>query len=130
MSKSIPAIYTGDPVFGIISEGEKVWVSSLGGGLLQYDKNLLLNRRFKHEPGDPFSIQTDSLTTLFKYKGEDTIWVCSTHGVQILNTNTLKFSRLLFFEETCLIGLYCRRNCKRQQAESMAWDIGVWSHTI
>ena len=101
-AKSIHTIYTGDQPFGIISEGEKVWVSTFGGGLLQYDKNLLLNRRFKHDPGDPFSIYTDSLTSLFKNKGEDTIWVGTIHGLQILNTNTQKFSRLFFLKKSAL----------------------------
>ena len=102
VARSIHTIYTGDQPFGIISEGENIWVASSGGGLLQYDKNLKLNRRFKHDPRDPFSIQTDSVNTLFKVTGEDTIWVGTVHGVQILNTNTNKFFRLLFLKKPAL----------------------------
>jgi signal transduction histidine kinase/ligand-binding sensor domain-containing protein len=101
-SKAIPTIYIGSQVFKIISEGGKTWVATMGSGLLQYDQNLLLNRRFKHDPADPFSIHTDSVTTLFKDAGEDTIWVGTIHGVEMLNTNTQKFSRLSFSKNPAL----------------------------
>ena len=111
VSKSIHSIYTGDQVFKIISANGLIWIATLGGGLLQYDSNLLLNRRFKHDPSDPFSIISDSITSLFKHAGEDTVWVGTVHGVQMLNTNTHKFSRLLFnknqalsdFNTTCIL---------------------------
>jgi signal transduction histidine kinase/streptogramin lyase len=102
VSKSIQSIYTGDRVFKIISDNGKVWVATMGGGLLQYDRNLLLIRRFKHDPSDPSSIFSDSISSLYKNAGEDTIWVGTVHGVQILNTNTNKFSRLLFMKNPAL----------------------------
>lgn len=98
VSKSIHSIYTGDRVFKIISDNGQVWIATMGGGLLQYDANLFLNRRFKHHPSDPSSIISDSVSSLFKNAGEDTIWVGTAHGVQMLNTNTYKFSRLLFIK--------------------------------
>ncbi|HSZ32443.1 MAG TPA: two-component regulator propeller domain-containing protein [Puia sp.] len=96
VTKAFNTIYTGFPVFAIMQDKTEIWVSTFDGGLLQYDQNLLLKRRFKHDPGDPFSIQTDSVGALFKEEGRDTIWVGTFHGVQILNTITQKFSRLIF----------------------------------
>lgn len=100
--KPIHTIYTSNQVFSIIPDKGKIWVTTMGGGLLQYDKNLLPDRQFKHVPGDPFSIHTDSASALFKNAGEDTIWVGTVHGVQILNTKTQKFSRLLFTKKPAL----------------------------
>ncbi len=100
--KTIRTIYTGNQVSRILPDKGKIWVATLGGGLLQYDQNLLLNRVFKHVPGDPYSINSDSVTSFLKIAGEDTIWVGTIHGVQILNTNTLKFSRLVFIKKPTL----------------------------
>ena len=94
--KAFNMIFTGDPVFAILQDKTQIWVATFGGGLLQYDQNFLLKRRYKHDPVDPFSIHTDSVGALFKSQGEDTLWVGSSHGVQVLNTITQKFSRLIF----------------------------------
>ncbi len=100
--KTIHTINTGNQVFSILPDKGKIWVATAGGGLLQYDQNLLLNRVFKHVPGDPFSINTDTISCFLKNAGEDTLWVGTVHGVQILNTNTQKFSRLLFTKKPAL----------------------------
>ncbi len=119
VSKSIHSIYTRDRVFKIISDNGQIWVATLGGGLLQYDSNLLLNRRFKHEPEDPFSIISDSVGSLFKKAGEDTLWVGTIHGVQMLNTNTHKFSRLLFNKNPTLSDF--NASCILKDSKSDLW---------
>jgi signal transduction histidine kinase/ligand-binding sensor domain-containing protein len=102
VSKTINAVYIENSVFNIMSDKGQVWVASQGGGLLQYDQNLLLIHRFKHNHRDQFSIYSDSVCYIFRNPGEDTIWLGSMHGVQILNTNTQKFSRLLFIKNPAL----------------------------
>ena len=100
--KTINTIYIGNQVVRILEDRGKIWVSTIGGGLLQYNQNLSLNRRFKHDPGDPFSILSDTVIGLFKDAWQDTIWVGTIHGVQILNTITQKFSRLIFSKNPAL----------------------------
>ncbi len=119
VSKAINSIYTGNRVVNIMSDNGYIWVSTMGGGLLQYDRNLLLNRRFKHDPRDSFSIHTDSLTALLKDEGRDTIWVGSIHGVQILNTITQKFSRLIFIKNPALSD--CMVACILKDSEQDLW---------
>jgi signal transduction histidine kinase/ligand-binding sensor domain-containing protein len=100
--KAFNLIYTGNRVSTIMQDKTQIWVATFGGGLLQYDSNLLLNRSFKHDPADFSSINTDSVTSLFKDEGRDTIWVGTLHGVQILNTITRRFSRLIFIKNPAL----------------------------
>jgi signal transduction histidine kinase/ligand-binding sensor domain-containing protein len=119
VSKVIHTIYTGNPVFKILADKDQVWVATQGGGLLQYDENLLLNRRFKHDKRDPFSIYSDSIYSLLKNPGEDTIWVGTEHGIQILNTNTQKFSRLIFNKNPSLSD--CIAGCILKDSKQNLW---------
>jgi signal transduction histidine kinase/ligand-binding sensor domain-containing protein len=121
--KTIHTIYTGNQVFSILPDKGKIWVATPGEGLLQYDQNLLLDRVFKHVPGDPFSINTDSISCFLKNKGEDTIWVGTVHGVQILNTNTQKFSRLVLIKKPALSDFFATTILK--DSEFNLW-FGTW----
>jgi signal transduction histidine kinase/ligand-binding sensor domain-containing protein len=104
--KSIHTVYTGNQVVKILADRGQVWVSTMEGGLLQYNQNLSLNRVFKHVPEDPFSINTDSTRGILKIAGQDTIWVGTVHGVQILNTITQKFYHLIFRKNPALSDCY------------------------
>jgi signal transduction histidine kinase/ligand-binding sensor domain-containing protein len=102
ITKAIHAVYTGNQVFNITGDKAQIWVATLGGGLLQFDRNFLLTRRFKHDSGGSFSINTDSVSALLKNGASDTLWVGTFHGLQILNTTTHKFSRFNFTKNPAL----------------------------
>ena len=95
-SKTITNINSGNLVSGMLANNGRIWVATMGSGLLQYDENNTLIYRFKHDPKDPFSISNDSVLSMFKNPGEDTIWIGTPHGVGILNTISKKFSKFAF----------------------------------
>ncbi len=92
-SKTITNINTGHQVWGMLADHGQIWVATWGGGLLQYDDNRNLIHRFKHDPKDPFSILNDTIWKIFKSPLEDTIWVGTVNGIEILNLVSKKFSR-------------------------------------
>jgi signal transduction histidine kinase/ligand-binding sensor domain-containing protein len=92
-SKTITNIYTGYQVWGILPDNGKIWVTSSGGGLLLYDENRTLIRRFRHDPKDPSSIPNDSVNHLLRIS-DHTFWVSTAGGMVELNTISNKFSRL------------------------------------
>ena len=69
-SKIIQQVITGREGWSVfVDKNKQIWLSSLGGGLLQYDENKKLIHQFRHEPQDPYSSITDTLAGMFGYPG-------------------------------------------------------------
>jgi signal transduction histidine kinase/ligand-binding sensor domain-containing protein len=85
----------GKRAFGIKEDSHgSVLVCTEGLGLLQYDKNQKLMHQFKHSAADPNSIQNDSLNFLVQIPGQDSIYICTRHGIAVMNTVTNSFAPL------------------------------------
>jgi signal transduction histidine kinase/ligand-binding sensor domain-containing protein len=95
--KTISFIKTGEGVHGILEDRSGIWVATEGGGLLQFDENKKLVRQFKHSSTDVNSLFNDSLFSIYKRPGEDTLWLGGQHGVEVMNSTTKKFTRLEYY---------------------------------
>ncbi|MEP6597715.1 MAG: two-component regulator propeller domain-containing protein, partial [Ginsengibacter sp.] len=91
-NKSIQSTTTVKPALQFLEDLQGyLWVPTLGNGLFKYDKNLNVIQQFKHDPANPKSLSDDGVLYLLQ-TGNDSIWVGSFGGVQILNTFTQQFS--------------------------------------
>jgi signal transduction histidine kinase/ligand-binding sensor domain-containing protein len=92
-SKLIQQVITGKESWRVIVDRNKqIWVSTVGGGLFQYDENKKLIHQFRHEPHDPYSTTSDSLYGIFEDPKDDTLWIATSQGIEIFNTGTRKFT--------------------------------------
>ncbi len=95
VSKTISHIKTSGRVYWFLEDRNGwLWVATEGKGLLQYDEHKTLVHQFKHSSTDHSSIISDSVYCLYKKPNEDTIWIGTAHGVEVMNTSTKNFSRL------------------------------------
>jgi len=91
-SKIIRQVVTGKESWGVVLyKNKQFWVPTQGVGLLQYDENNKLIHHFKHDPKDPYSISTDSLYGIFQDPRDDTLWIGTASGIEIMNTATKQF---------------------------------------
>ena len=72
----------------------RIWASTEGEGLFEFDENKKLIRQFKHKKSDPNSVPNDSIYALFQFPGEDAIWIGTPRGIVIFDPVSEKFSVL------------------------------------
>ena len=89
--KSINKINTGTWVRDFLESNNNLWIST-NKGLLQYDLQNGLQKKFNHDPLDTLSLITDGVTSLLGV-GSDTIWFGSDSGVGVFNIKTRQFSK-------------------------------------
>src|ERR1700722_6986819 len=72
----------GRRVLGIRQDAHgSILMCTEGAGLLQYNSTQQLMRQFRHNTADPNSIPSDSLTFFAQMPGQDTIYICTEHGI-------------------------------------------------
>jgi signal transduction histidine kinase/ligand-binding sensor domain-containing protein len=89
--KSITGIPTGEVPFGFLEDKKGfLWVGTRGNGLFKFDQHNHLIHQFRHDPSDANSPLSNNVSGLFQNK-EDTLWVGTEAGIQLLNTATQQF---------------------------------------
>ncbi|HEX6846823.1 MAG TPA: two-component regulator propeller domain-containing protein [Chitinophagaceae bacterium] len=69
-----------------------LWVSTTGNGLLKFDQYKNLERQYKHDPLDSFSLLDDNVGEMFPYQ-DNVFLVNSYNGIRVFNSATNKFSK-------------------------------------
>jgi len=68
-----------------------LWISTYGGGLIKFDPNTETFIRYQHRQGDPQSLSSDNLWSVF-IDSKHRIWIASEQGLNIFDPETEKFT--------------------------------------
>jgi signal transduction histidine kinase/streptogramin lyase len=90
LPKPIHKTFVGSAVSGFTGDKDKLWISTMGKGLLEYDQDEKLLNRYIANDSIP-QIGHDSTICLFS-NGGDSIWVGAKTKVRIFNKSSGKFT--------------------------------------
>jgi len=84
-----------DRAFTLLLDGENtLWVGTLGGGLLRFDREADSFTRFLHDPDNPKSLPDNTIRDIYEDR-EKTIWVTTDSGLSRMDRRSNSFRNYL-----------------------------------
>ena len=63
-----------------VDHNNLLWISLYNGGIIVYDKNKGIVQKFRNEPGNPYSLNSDNIINM--YQDDDlNMWLCTLKGL-------------------------------------------------